>query len=356
MYISPFVTVSRGKESARKEYQVRNSPRAAAASPSFLKKDMDNLSSPKAGAEYFSKKLQDEINRIEGNIRYNYRKKLFIYNFLLGMCNEWDSYRKGDDVPTEAQDMIDVAIGQSKLLISKKFQQFRGLIEECRSQNFEAKTVTCLDLHGFWDMMYIQVEDLDKRFQNLQKLRGNNWEEVLPVKPKSPAKKARGRPPSKRAASSRLKEMIKAAREKKLNTATTEEQLSEKTFDGGYFSVQSPIKETVLPNSSKRRSLRMSVLANEARRKISSPGLTMMKVSHSIKTGDGLTPGKSILKIDGVKSAKKSVLFRDDIEGARKESISKTVLFPSDDDTDENDQNEDNMVPTHRSSKRLTMI
>lgn len=59
-----------------------------------------------------------------------------------------------------------------------------------------------------------------------------------------------------------------------------------------------------------RQSLRMSVLANDARRKIKSPGLTM----------------KSILKIDGVKLSKKSELVRDDVDGEIEESIFKTVV------------------------------
>lgn len=75
--------------------------------------------------------------------------------------------------------MINVAIGQSQLLINKKFEQFRGLIHKCKSRNSEAP-VTCEDLHGFWDMVYIQVGNLDKRFENLEKLRANNWEEIVP--------------------------------------------------------------------------------------------------------------------------------------------------------------------------------
>lgn len=52
--------------------------------------------------------------------------------------------------------MINVAVGQSQLLINKKFEQFRSLIDKCANKNGE-NPVTCEDLHGFWDMVYIQV-------------------------------------------------------------------------------------------------------------------------------------------------------------------------------------------------------
>lgn len=57
--------------------------------------------------------------------------------------------------------MIQTAIGQTELLINKKFQQFRGLIDVCISGEGE-KPVTCMDLHGFWDMVLIQVIYRDK--------------------------------------------------------------------------------------------------------------------------------------------------------------------------------------------------
>lgn len=56
----------------------------------------------------------------------------------------------------EACDMINVAIGQTELLINKKFRQFQELINMCETGNSE-KPVQCLDLHGFWDMITIQV-------------------------------------------------------------------------------------------------------------------------------------------------------------------------------------------------------
>lgn len=51
----------------------------------------------------------------------------------------------------------------------------------------------------------------------------------------------------------------------------------------------------------------------------------MMKVSQSIKQGNGLTPSKSILKPEGYKSTgKKSVIFQDLFSP---KNLTKTILF-----------------------------
>jgi hypothetical protein len=57
--------------------------------------------------------------------------------------------------------MINVAIGQTQLLIEKKFQQFRGLVDRCESGDIVdgEGLVNVDDLQGFWDMVYLQVND-----------------------------------------------------------------------------------------------------------------------------------------------------------------------------------------------------
>nr|CAH7762246.1 unnamed protein product [Callosobruchus chinensis] len=222
VYVSPFVTISRGKNSARKEYQVRKStggtlPGAEAAT------------SPKAGA--------------------------------------------------------------------------KRLIEECQRGGDE-RTVTCQDLHGFWDMVFLQVEDVDKRFNNLNKLKENNWREIITEKKVVRTKRQRK---TKAKASSRIKEMIDAARRKK-----GQEQQG--------TSMPSPSSSLTKPTGSVRRSLRASLLTNQLqqKRRKSSPGLVMMNVSQMIKSNDGLTPCKSILKNNrqskSEKRITKTVLFKEDLE------------------------------------------
>ncbi|XP_057667307.1 disks large-associated protein 5 [Diorhabda carinulata] len=294
IYISPFVTISRGKESARKEFSQRKSTGGVfLTSPDG--KDFSKSTSTQAGAEYFELILDKQISRIES------------------ICENWENYKQNNNLSEEAIDMINVAIGQSKLLITKKFEQFRGLILECKSSDFKNKPITCEDLHGFWDMIYQQVIDLDKRFDNLEKIKNNNWEEVFPEN-KIVQTRKRGRP-KKQKASSSIKEMIKAARNKIKNNKEISIQLMESKTP------EPPKKLSPVKTSSSRRSLRASLLRGSSMKRMSSPGLTMMKITQAIKAGDGLTPSKSILKTDFTQSEKrhtKSVLFVENMDNISK--------------------------------------
>lgn len=161
--------------------------------------------------------------------------------------------------------MIDVAIGQTNLLINKKFAQFRGLIEKCSEIDAETP-VSCEDLHGFWDMMNIQINNLNKRFENLDNLKANNWQEIIPEVKKVVTKKKNVAPKNVKA-SACLREAIQAARKKK----QTEK---ENNFD---IAVKTPIN--------KRCSNRISMVKSvEKSKRQSSPGLMMMKVAQFAKS------------------------------------------------------------------------
>ncbi|KRT85803.1 hypothetical protein AMK59_166, partial [Oryctes borbonicus] len=291
IYISPFVTISRGKDSARKEFYSRKSKGGLCDSSP----DLEVNTGPKAGAAYFHKLLEGEISRIQG------------------LCDEWNLYKEEQKPPEEACDMINVAIGQSQLLINKKFKQFRNLILSCESGDSKMP-VTCEDLHGYWDTAYIQVENLNHRFNNLAQLRSNNWEEIISEKEVVVAKKATKT--KKVRASSRLKDAIKAAREKAKSQRKTQEidPIAANTFDGGFFSIQSPEKlpklilKSASRNSTKaRKSLRVDVLMNEKKKRESSPGWIIWKAAQTAKTLEEPinTPGRSILKTRRSKSAVK---------------------------------------------------
>ncbi|KAJ8915796.1 hypothetical protein NQ315_004608 [Exocentrus adspersus] len=333
VYVSPFVTISRGKSSAKKEYHIRHS--TGDVTPK-LDVDISGKTSPKAAGDYFSKVLDNEINKIEN------------------LCDVWINYQKSNELPEEAIDMIDVAVGQSKLLISKKFQQFRTLIDQCRKCESRERPITCEDLHGFWDMLYMQVEDLEKRFNNLNVMKMNNWQEVVPER-KTVVKRGRVRT-RKATGSTTLKDLIKAARSKKSNDdveENTRHQTDKPTLN---FPSDGQLPSNIKSGSVRRRSLRSSLLTNNTRNRLSSsPGLTMMKISQAIKYGDGVTPSKSILKQDPSKSGKqitKSVLFKDDLEDM------KLNVTPRPDEI-ENDVNQINLIQFSpvtpiRRSKRLS--
>ena len=39
----------------------------------------------------------------------------------------------------------------------------------------DKKETKSSDLQGYWDMMYIQIEDVHNLFEDIEKLRANNW-------------------------------------------------------------------------------------------------------------------------------------------------------------------------------------
>uniref|UniRef100_A0A1E1XS99 Putative guanylate-kinase-associated protein n=1 Tax=Amblyomma sculptum TaxID=1581419 RepID=A0A1E1XS99_AMBSC len=93
---------------------------------------------------------------------------------LASMCQYWEGVSLERNISEEAQGYIRTAIGQANLLMKERFAQFIGLIHICENNLGEKKT-TCEDLQGFWDMIYFQVEDVNKKFGQLVKLQENAW-------------------------------------------------------------------------------------------------------------------------------------------------------------------------------------
>ncbi|XP_022910525.2 disks large-associated protein 5 [Onthophagus taurus] len=273
-YVSPFVTITRGKSSARKEYKMRRSQGGLFDVSDQLAKATGN----QAGAAHFHQLLNAELERIEK------------------MCDDWIKYKDDTDPPEEACDMINTAIGQSKLLINKKFQRFRGLIIDCEMNN-SVKPVTCTDLHGYWEVICLEIDDVNKRFEYLNKLCNNNWEEILPIVNKPQPKRKvikKASKPSVQTQSS-LRDLIKEKRLKFKENAEKNENIP-------------PVRVT-------RSSLSVSFKNNDIRESVSSPDLTMVENAFSKKrrvtiSADS-TPAKGILKTPHAKSSKKKlVLFR----------------------------------------------
>lgn len=88
------------------------------------------------------------------------------------------------------------AIGKSRLLANKKFKQFEGkqqffqfqknlyvksfffsgLCDENLRPKADGPPTRSGDLQGFWDMMMLQVENIDAAFSEIQKCRENGWQ------------------------------------------------------------------------------------------------------------------------------------------------------------------------------------
>ena len=64
-------------------------------------------------------------------------------------------------------------------MINQRFKQFNGLIDDCDLKRGPKETKV-EDLQGFWDMIYYQVLDLHNGFEELNKLKDNEWRELEP--------------------------------------------------------------------------------------------------------------------------------------------------------------------------------
>ncbi|KAK3915414.1 Disks large-associated protein 1, partial [Frankliniella fusca] len=101
---------------------------------------------------------------------------------ISALCDDWQRVLNENDscsaIPDDVCGKIQIAIGQAQLLMRKKFEQFRGLIT-ANETNDSVRLVTVQDLQGFWELMYIQVKDIYCKFEELKKLKLNNWEPLL---------------------------------------------------------------------------------------------------------------------------------------------------------------------------------
>nr|XP_045581863.1 disks large-associated protein 5-like isoform X1 [Procambarus clarkii]XP_045581864.1 disks large-associated protein 5-like isoform X1 [Procambarus clarkii]XP_045581865.1 disks large-associated protein 5-like isoform X1 [Procambarus clarkii] len=123
---------------------------------------------------------------------------------LSDYCLKWKNILKSTtDIPEAIEGDVMVAVGQAELLMKERFSQFNGLIDDCEFKRGE-KEIKYLDLQGFWDIIYFEVEDVVKKFGGLEKTKSNGWKEIrcspqtnlapkkkiapckaLPVKPKT---------------------------------------------------------------------------------------------------------------------------------------------------------------------------
>ncbi|XP_009892213.1 PREDICTED: disks large-associated protein 5 [Charadrius vociferus] len=174
---------------------------------------------------------------------------------LMSQCLQWDG-KFELDIPEDAKDLIRTTIGQTRLLIAERFKQFEGLVDNCEFKRGEKET-TCADLDGFWDMVNFQIEDVNKKFDNLKKLQDNEWQpldvpskaivkkKTLPNGVSKPKLGAAGRT----AARNRLAAIKAAMRDKMKEDGAADCTHQEKVpevekvvFDAGFFRIESPVK------------------------------------------------------------------------------------------------------------------
>ncbi|XP_040902662.1 disks large-associated protein 4 isoform X2 [Toxotes jaculatrix] len=110
---------------------------------------------------WFLKLLQAETGRMEG------------------WCQQMEQETKDNKLSEEVLGTIRSAVGSAQLLMSQKFEQFRGLCNENLNVNANPRP-TAQDLAGFWDLLQLSIEDISMKFDELYQLKANNWQ--LPEK------------------------------------------------------------------------------------------------------------------------------------------------------------------------------
>lgn len=101
-------------------------------------------------------------------------------NRLLQMADIVENYLELEELSEEVKGKLRSASGKARLLTSQKMQQFKGLCTNNLTQKSgEAFPTTNEDLQGFWDMVMLQVAQVDQLFKEIDVLRSNNWKELV---------------------------------------------------------------------------------------------------------------------------------------------------------------------------------
>ncbi|XP_036386805.1 disks large-associated protein 4 isoform X2 [Megalops cyprinoides] len=106
---------------------------------------------------WFLKLLQAETGRMEG------------------WCQQMEQETKDNQLSEEVLGKVRSAVGSAQLLMSQKFQQFRGLCEQNLNVNANPRP-TAQDLAGFWDLLQLSIEDISMKFDELYHLKSNDWQ------------------------------------------------------------------------------------------------------------------------------------------------------------------------------------
>ncbi|KAK2862367.1 hypothetical protein Q5P01_001900 [Channa striata] len=122
---------------------------------------------------WFLKLLQAETGRMEG------------------WCQQMEQETKDNQLSEEVLGKVRSAVGSAQLLMSQKFQQFRGLCEQNLNVNANPRP-TAQDLAGFWDLLQLSIEDISLKFDELYHLKSNDWQSVPSAAAHSPPERKDG--------------------------------------------------------------------------------------------------------------------------------------------------------------------
>uniref|UniRef100_A0A2K5MK94 DLG associated protein 4 n=1 Tax=Cercocebus atys TaxID=9531 RepID=A0A2K5MK94_CERAT len=107
---------------------------------------------------------------------------------LEGWCCQMDKEAEENSLSEEVSGKVLSAVGNAQLLMSQKFQQFRGLCEQNLNPDANPRP-TAQDLAGFWDLLRLSVEDIGMKSDELYHLEANSWQLVVTPKKRKEEKK-----------------------------------------------------------------------------------------------------------------------------------------------------------------------
>ncbi|XP_053098118.1 disks large-associated protein 2 isoform X2 [Pangasianodon hypophthalmus] len=147
------------------------SPRPTAWVEEAEETETGRVSPARADGSWYMQLLHNETKRMEA------------------WCKEMEREAEEHELSEEILGKIRSAVGSAQLLMSQKFQQFYWLCE----QNLDPSAMprpTAQDLAGFWDLLQLSVDDVTAKFDELQKIKRNEWRTV-----EEPEEKERKWPP-----------------------------------------------------------------------------------------------------------------------------------------------------------------
>lgn len=136
-----------------------------------------------------------------------------------------------DNIPEDILGDIDATIGKIGLLQRSKFKQYNSLIDKCKHGELDGgQTILTGDLIGYWSIVSIQLDQLDRSFEQLSILQKNSWKHPEPSKKtvvvkKKPLKTAKQ--PSSDAAKKRQEEArarMRAAKQAMMQRVKAQQQ------------------------------------------------------------------------------------------------------------------------------------
>lgn len=144
---------------------------------------------------WFLKLLQAETGRMEG------------------WCQQMEQETKDNKLSEEVLGTIRSAVGSAQLLMSQKFEQFRGLCNENLNVNANPRP-TAQDLAGFWDLLQLSIEDISMKFDELYQLKANNWQLI-----EKPEKKDENKQPPSSVPKKQSKPKLSTGKDRSVDSA-----------------------------------------------------------------------------------------------------------------------------------------